>query len=109
MNRRGEPAWRPARPEALGLDADPVRRFFRTAPGRRALAITADPEEESHLATVHRSTARRHLGEDADHHPRHPAAVVAERAGSTLAAHLSVPFHFADPDTPDDQAPRWRS
>ncbi|MFE4614368.1 hypothetical protein ACFRK5_39360 [Streptomyces niveus] len=23
-------------------------------------------------------------------------------------AHLAVPFHFASPDTPDDQAPRRR-
>ncbi|MEU7600451.1 hypothetical protein [Streptomyces sp. NPDC041003] len=30
------------------------------------------------------------------------------RAGSELAAHLGVPFHFASPDTLDDGAPRWR-
>ncbi|MGW2745004.1 hypothetical protein [Streptomyces sp. NPDC001450] len=39
--------------------------------------------------------------------PRRPSAA-STRAGTALAAHLSVPFHFASPDTPDDQAPRWR-
>ncbi|WP_406300526.1 hypothetical protein [Embleya sp. NBC_00888] len=85
-------------------DGDTVHDYFVRLP-----AITADPEGEAHMATVYRSTAGRYLGEDAGHHPRHPAAVAAERAGGTLAAHLSVPFHFAGPDTPDDEASRRRS
>ncbi|MER6361500.1 hypothetical protein [Kitasatospora sp. NPDC001527] len=84
-------------------DGDTVRDWFV-----RLLAITADPVGEARLATVHWSTAERYLGEEGDHHPRHPAAVAAERAGGALAAHLSVPFHFASPDTPDDEAPRRR-
>ncbi|KAB1990033.1 hypothetical protein [Streptomyces triticiradicis] len=60
---------------------------------------------EAHMATVHWSTAKRCLGEGDDHRPGHPAAVAAERAGRVLAAHLSVPFRFAGPDTPDDDAP----
>ncbi|MFF4036871.1 hypothetical protein [Streptomyces sp. NPDC001816] len=72
------------------------------------LAVTADPTGEHPLATIYRSTAVRHLGEDGDHGPLHPSATAATRAGTALAAQLSVPFHFASPDTPDDQAPRWR-
>ncbi|MEU6275732.1 hypothetical protein ABZ871_25440 [Streptomyces populi] len=82
-------------------DGDTVHDWFV-----RLLAVTADPVGEAHMATVYWSTAERYLGEDDDHHPRHPAAVAAERAGRALAAHLSVPFHFASPDTPDDEAPR---
>ncbi|GAA3503263.1 hypothetical protein GCM10019016_103730 [Streptomyces prasinosporus] len=74
----------------------------------RLVAITADPPGEQALATVYAHTAERYLGEDGDHGPRHPVAVAAERVGSALAAHLSVPFHFASPDTSDDEAPRWR-
>lgn len=84
-------------------DGDTVHDWFV-----RLLAVTADPAGDVRMATVYRSTAARYLGGEEDHHPRHPAAVVAERAGRMLAAHLSVPFHFASPDTPDDEAPRWR-
>ncbi|MCM2388343.1 hypothetical protein [Streptomyces albipurpureus] len=85
-------------------DGDTVHDWFV-----QLLAITADPAGQVQMATVYRSTATRYLGEDTDHHPRLPAAVAAERAGGALAAHLSVPFHFASPDDPDDQAPRWQS
>ncbi|WP_225827149.1 hypothetical protein [Streptomyces naphthomycinicus] len=84
-------------------DGDTVHDWFV-----RLLAITADPAGESPMATVYGSTARRYLGEGEDRHSRHPASTAAERAGRALAAHLSVPFHFASPDTPDDEAPRWR-
>ncbi|MFD7452658.1 hypothetical protein [Kitasatospora sp. NPDC059827] len=84
-------------------DGDTVHDWFV-----RLLAVTADPAEDVHLATVYWSTAERYLGGEEGHHPRHLAAVAAERAGRALAAHLSVPFHFASPDTPDDEAPRWR-
>ncbi|MFF2775443.1 hypothetical protein ACFVU3_11085 [Streptomyces sp. NPDC058052] len=73
------------------------------------VAVADRPAEEVPLATVTRRAAVRHLGE-APARPadgRHPAAVVAARAGADLAARLGVPFHFASPDTPDDEAPRW--
>lgn len=28
--------------------------------------------------------------------------------GQALADRLALPFHFASPETPDDEAPRWR-
>ncbi|MFB7287569.1 hypothetical protein [Actinacidiphila glaucinigra] len=84
-------------------DGDTVHDWFVVL-----LAITAGPREEHVMATVYRSTAERYLGEDGASGRRHPSAAVAERAGRTLAAHLSVPFHFTSPDTPDDEAPRWQ-
>ncbi|CAM5245111.1 hypothetical protein [Streptomyces aurantiogriseus] len=83
-------------------DGDTVHDWFVDL-----VAVTADPEGELRLATIHWSAAVRHLG-DEDPAPRHPAAAVADRVGRALADHLSVPFHFASPDTPDDEAPRWR-
>uniref|UniRef100_A0AAU2K3Y6 Uncharacterized protein n=1 Tax=Streptomyces sp. NBC_00049 TaxID=2903617 RepID=A0AAU2K3Y6_9ACTN len=83
-------------------DGDTVHGWFVVL-----LAITAGPAGENALATVYRRTAERYLGEGADLGGRHVAAVAAERAGGALAAHLGVPFHFASPDTPDDEAPRW--
>ncbi|MGW2046621.1 hypothetical protein ACWCPF_15760 [Streptomyces sp. NPDC001858] len=84
-------------------DGDTVHDWFV-----RLLAITADPADEHTLAFIPWAMAERHLGEDEKFEGRHPAAVAAERAGGDLAAYLSVPFHFASPDTPDDEAPRWR-
>lgn len=84
-------------------DGDTVHDWFV-----QLMAVTADPAGEAQLATVYWSTAKRYLGENEDYRPRHPAAVAAERAGRALAAHLAVPFHFAGPDTPDDEAPRWQ-
>ncbi|MGW7382750.1 hypothetical protein [Streptomyces sp. NPDC054794] len=72
------------------------------------LAITADPDAEHPLATVYWGTAVRHLGETGNRGTRHPSATAADKAGRALADHLRVPFHFASPDTPDDEAPRWR-
>ncbi|MEE1781770.1 hypothetical protein PUR71_02310 [Streptomyces sp. SP17BM10] len=87
--------------EAL-WDGDTVHDWFV-----RLVAVTADPAGEHHLATVHHGTAVRFLG-DAPAGRRHPSAAVAEQAGRALAGQLGVPFHFAAPDEPDDQAPRWR-
>ncbi|MFG3139136.1 hypothetical protein ACGFZA_23320 [Streptomyces sp. NPDC048211] len=84
-------------------DGDTVHDWFV-----RLLAITADPAEEVPMATVYWSAAQRYVSEQGDPDPRHPVAVAAERAGRAFAEHLSVPFHFAAPDTPDDEAPRWR-
>lgn len=67
-------------------DGDTVHDWFVDL-----LAVTAEPSGEHRLATVYTD-----------------AAAAADRAGRALAAHLAVPFHFASPDTPDDQAPRWR-
>lgn len=64
------------------------------------LAVTAEPAGDHRLATIYHSTARRWIGQD-------PAAA-ATKAGQALAAHLAVPFFFASPDTPDDDAPRWQ-
>ncbi|MFD4562963.1 hypothetical protein ACFWOX_00700 [Streptomyces sp. NPDC058467] len=83
-------------------DGDTVHDWFVNL-----LAVTADPAGEQPLATIYRSTAARHFG-DEDPGPRHPAAAAADSAGRALAAHLAVPFHFASPDTPDDEAPRLR-
>jgi hypothetical protein len=83
-------------------DGDTVHDWFVDL-----VAVTDDPEGELRLATIHRSAAVRHLG-DEEPAARHPAAVVAGRVGRALADRLSVPFHFASPEAPDDQAPRWR-
>ncbi|MFE0649523.1 hypothetical protein ACFVZH_13145 [Streptomyces sp. NPDC059534] len=94
-------------------DGDTVHDWFVIL-----LAILDEPAGERSLATLYWDTAVRYLGDEQNElrkHggkgkpiPRHPSAVVAERAGGVLAAGLSVPFHFASPDKPDDDAPRWR-
>jgi hypothetical protein len=87
--------------EAL-WDGDTVHDWFVDL-----VAVTADSAGEQPLATIYRSTAVRYLG-DEDPGPLHPSAAAADRAGRALAGHLLVPFHFTSPDTPDDEAPRWR-
>ncbi|MEU1345951.1 hypothetical protein ACFYPA_09825 [Streptomyces sp. NPDC005775] len=77
--------------EAL-WDGDTVHDWFV-----RLVVVLDAPSGEGHLATVHH---RR----DAP-----PPATAAAEAGRALAHHLGVPFHFASPDVPDDEAPRWRS
>ncbi|MFF8599930.1 hypothetical protein ACF065_25790 [Streptomyces sp. NPDC015232] len=61
------------------------------------VAVLDDPEGEGHLATVH--DGRQGVT---------PGRAAAD-AGRVLADHLGVPFHFASPDLPDDDAPRWRA
>ncbi|MGS2640875.1 hypothetical protein [Streptosporangium sp. LJ11] len=39
--------------------------------------------------------------------PPWPEAVEAAEKGQAVARSLGVPFHFASPDTPDDESPRW--
>jgi hypothetical protein len=70
------------------------------------LALTADPTGEHRLATIYWKTAERYLGAEADRAGGHPCAAAADHCGRALAARLSVPFHFASPDTPDEEA-RW--
>jgi hypothetical protein len=83
-------------------DGDTVHDWFVNL-----LAVTADPAGEHPLATIYRGTAVRYLGGE-DLGRLHPSAATADTTGRALAAHFSVPFHFASPDAPDDEAPRWR-
>ncbi|MBB2948286.1 hypothetical protein FB565_008069 [Actinoplanes lutulentus] len=39
--------------------------------------------------------------------PPWPEAVRATEQGQAVAQRMGVPFHFASPDEPDDEAPRW--
>ena len=79
-------------------DGDTVHDWFVIL-----LAVTADPEGEHPLATIYWGTAERYLGEERG---RRPATGATRRrqppttAARALAARLSVPFRFADPDTP---------
>ncbi|WP_369142850.1 hypothetical protein [Streptomyces sp. R44] len=84
-------------------DGDTVHDWFVIL-----LAITAEPAGEHGLATIYRETAVRYLGDARDERALHPEAAAAAAAGRALAEHLAVPFHFGSPDTPDDEAPRWR-
>ncbi|MFD4273135.1 hypothetical protein R2B67_15005 [Streptomyces cyaneofuscatus] len=84
-------------------DGDTVHDWFV-----HLMAITDDPVGERSLATIYWGTAVRYLGEERAPGSLHPSAAVADRSGRALAARLSVPFHFASPETPDDEAPRWR-
>ncbi|GAA4996966.1 hypothetical protein [Kitasatospora paranensis] len=77
--------------EAL-WDGDTVHDWFVLL-----VAVLEHPTGEGHLATVH----RRRGGP--------PPGAAAAEAGRALAEHLGVPFHFASPDVPDDEAPRWRT
>jgi hypothetical protein len=81
----------PAAVEAL-WDGDTVHDWFVLL-----IAVLDDPEGEGHLATVHRAPEGS------------PAGPAAAEAGRALAEHLGVPFHFASPDAPDDEAPRRRT
>ncbi|MFD3541168.1 hypothetical protein ACFWUQ_16960 [Streptomyces sp. NPDC058662] len=83
-------------------DGDTVHDWFVNL-----LAVSDGPAGETCLAAVYRDPAVRALA-GADAGPLHPSAAVATRAGTALAAHLGVPFHFASPDRPDDEAPRRR-
>ncbi|WP_234440701.1 hypothetical protein [Streptomyces rimosus] len=77
--------------EAL-WDGDTVHDWFVLL-----VAVLDHPAGEARLATVH-------------HRPGGPApGTTAAEAGRSLADSLRVPFHFASPDTPDDEAPRWRT
>ncbi|WP_259464843.1 hypothetical protein [Streptomyces sp. TLI_171] len=81
-------------------DGDTVHDWF--------VALVAIGEgKEHHLATLYRGTAERYLGSDDRVDGRPHTAVAADRIGRALAERLGVPFHFASPDEPDDEAPRW--
>jgi hypothetical protein len=70
------------------------------------MALTEAPVAEYRLATVRHGGDLR-LFNDAV--PPWPEAQEAETVGRALAERFGVPFHFASPDRPDDDAPRWRS
>ncbi|TGB07409.1 hypothetical protein E4099_17060 [Streptomyces palmae] len=76
--------------EAL-WDGDTVHDWFVVL-----VAVLDDPEGDGHLATVYHSEGSS------------PGAAAAA-AGQALASRLGVPFHFASPDLPDGDAPRWRT
>ncbi|MEU5256666.1 hypothetical protein [Streptomyces longwoodensis] len=76
--------------EAL-WDGDTVHDWFVLL-----VAVLDNPDGEGHLATVYQRRGS-------------PAGAAAAEAGRALASHLGVPFHFASPDVPDDEAPRWRT
>lgn len=77
--------------EAL-WDGDTVHDWFVLL-----VAVLDQPAGEGHLATV-------------PHRPGGPPpGTAAAQAGRALADCLKVPFHFASPDVPDDEAPRWRT
>ncbi|MFD6290836.1 hypothetical protein [Streptomyces sp. NPDC060205] len=69
------------------------------------VAVLDAPASEVHLAMIrHGSDLRLFNGQV----PPWPEAVEAARTGTALAARFGVPFHFASPNEPDDEAPRWR-
>jgi hypothetical protein len=73
-------------------DGDTVHSWFVVL-----VAVLNGPAGEAHLATVY-------------HRPGEPPPGIATaEAGHALAHRLGVPFHFASPDVPDDEAPRWRA
>jgi hypothetical protein len=76
--------------EAL-WDGDTVHDWFVLL-----VAVLDSPDGEGHLATVYERRGS-------------PAGAAAAEAGRALASHLGVPVHFASPDIPDDEAPRWRT
>ncbi|MFF4425955.1 hypothetical protein ACFY04_35160 [Streptomyces sp. NPDC001549] len=89
-------------------DGDTVHDWFVNL--LAIMEVPAGPSGQSGqkcLATIYWGAAERAL-DGADTGGLHPSAAAATRAGTALAAHLGVPFHFASPDTPDDEAPRWR-
>ncbi|QHA02580.1 hypothetical protein GQF42_04115 [Streptomyces broussonetiae] len=73
-------------------DGDTVHDWFVVL-----VAVLDDPSGEGHLATVHRRAGGP------------PPGTAADEAGRALARYLEVPFHFASPDVPDDEAPRRRT
>ncbi|MGW3915986.1 hypothetical protein ACWEBX_31330 [Streptomyces sp. NPDC005070] len=73
-------------------DGDTVHGWFVVL-----VAVLDDPAGDGNLAIVHQRCGG----------PLPGAA--ATEAGRALADFLAVPFHFASPDVPDDEAPRWRT
>lgn len=70
------------------------------------MAITDVPTAEHRLATIRHGNDLRVFNGTV---PPWPEAVEAETVGRALAERFGVPFHFASPDQPDYDAPRWRA
>jgi hypothetical protein len=70
----------------------------------RLLAVTLEPRTELHLATVQHGTDLRLFNGEV---PPWPEAVEASTVGRRLAERLGIPFYFASPEKPDNDAPRW--
>jgi hypothetical protein len=70
------------------------------------VAVMDFPAGEVELAMIRHGSDLRVLNGRV---PPWPEAQEALTTGTALAGRFSVPFHFASPDEPDDEAPRWRT
>ncbi|MFE5869227.1 hypothetical protein ACFQ6V_11300 [Streptomyces roseifaciens] len=69
------------------------------------VAVLDDPEGEVELARIRHGSDLRVFNAQV---PPWPEAQEAIETGTVLAERFGVPFYFASPDEPDDEAPRWR-
>jgi len=67
-------------------------------------AVTLRPKVEHNLALIRHGTDIRVLNGQI---PPWPEAHKAASIGCALAERLGVPFHFASPDSPNIELPRW--
>ncbi|MGW3108946.1 hypothetical protein [Streptomyces sp. NPDC001100] len=70
------------------------------------MALADTPVAEYRLATVRHGGDLRLFNGTV---PPWPEAREAETVGRALPERFGVPFHFAGPERPDDEAPRWRA
>ncbi|UWE10222.1 hypothetical protein [Actinacidiphila bryophytorum] len=70
------------------------------------VALTDDPPAEHRLAIIRHGSDMRLFDGSV---PPWPEAQEASTVGRALAEHLAVPFHFASPDEPGLESPRWRT
>ncbi|MEH0416081.1 hypothetical protein [Streptomyces sp. B21-083] len=70
------------------------------------LALTDHPAAEHRVAIIRHGGDLRLFNGTV---PPWPEAQEARTVGRALAEQLGVPFHFASPDRPDCDAPRWRT
>ena len=68
------------------------------------VAVTLRPKFEHNLAFIRHGTDMRIFNGEV---PPWPEALEATATGRTLADRLGVPFHFASPDNPNIDLPRW--
>jgi hypothetical protein len=112
-----QPWFRPSRP----LDIDVLARQVAALPHApdaiealwdgdtegwfvRLVAVTLRPKLEHNLASISHGTDMRLFNGEV---PPWPEALEATAIGRALADRLGVPFHFASPDQPDLDLPRW--
>ncbi|MFD5493276.1 hypothetical protein ACTWJ9_30175 [Streptomyces sp. GDS52] len=123
MARYQELAGRIDRAPALPRDVETLAARIRRLLGRLAaleavwdgdtdgwfvvlIAVLDDPQHEVDLAWIRHGSDLRALNRQV---PPWPEAQEAVETGTALAEHFNVPFHFASPHRPDDEAPRWRT